>query len=278
MDRTLKLYSPDLASLTTPPCLSAVEAERAFWRNHGWWPLIGFVVCLGALEIFSLDRALARDWFFNVHSGHWLGSGSGDWWAHRLLHGDGRWLVRGIGALVLTGWLLSFVTARARHWRRPAGFMALAMLASVILVGGLKILTNVDCPWDLAGFGGHNQYVALFADRPDSLPRARCFPGAHSSSGFALVCIYFVLRERSHRLTHWALAGAILVGVAFSFGQEARGAHFLSHDVTSAALVWFMQLGMFRVYARASAASGHRTLASTTSNRPVSEGVLSSET
>jgi membrane-associated PAP2 superfamily phosphatase len=278
MDRILKLYSPDLASLRTLPYLSAADAERAFWRNHGWWPLLGFVVCLGALEIFSLDRVFARDWFFDVHSGQWLGSGSGDWWAHRLLHGVGRWLVRGVAALVLTAWLLSFFDARARQWRRPAGFMALAMLASVILVGGLKTLTNVDCPWDLAGFGGHNPYVALFADRPDNLPRARCFPGAHSSSGFALVCIYFVLRQRAHRLTCWALAGAILIGVAFSLGQEARGAHFLSHDLTSAALVWFAQLGMYRVYARASAPSGRCELPSTKSNRPVSAGVLSSET
>jgi membrane-associated PAP2 superfamily phosphatase len=260
------------------PWVSRADAERIFWRRHGWWPLLGFVLCLGALEIFSLDRVFAREWFFNVHSAQWLGLGSGDWWANRLLHRDGRDLIRGIGGLALAGWLSSFAGVGTRKWRRPTGFVLLALLLSIGLVGGLKAITNVDCPWDLTGFGGHNPYVALFADRPDSLPHARCFPGAHSSSGFALVCIYFVLRERSHRLTRWALAGAILVGVAFSIGQEARGAHFLSHDLTSAAIVWFVQLGMYRVYARAPASSERWLAPSTKSNLPVSERLSSSDT
>jgi membrane-associated PAP2 superfamily phosphatase len=267
MGRSLKLYSPfEVAPGASLACLSRAEAERAFWRRHGWWPLLGFVLCLGALEIFSLDRVFARDWFFNVHSGQWLGAESGDWWAHRILHGAGRWLIRGTAAFALAGWLASFVDARTRHWRRPMGFVVLSMLVSVSLVGGLKALTNVDCPWDLIGFGGHNPYVALFADRPDGLPRAKCFPGAHSSSGFALVCFYFVLRERSHRLTRCTLAAAILVGVAFSIGQEARGAHFLSHDLTSAALVWFVQLGMYRAYARAPVPGAARFSQMTSSN------------
>jgi membrane-associated PAP2 superfamily phosphatase len=41
------------------------------------------------------------------------------------------------------------------------------------------------------------------------------------------------------------LAAALAVGIAFSIGQEARGAHFLSHDLTSAAIVWFVQLWIY---------------------------------
>ena len=44
------------------------------------------------------------------------------------------------------------------------------------------------------------------------------------------------------------LAAAIAVGITFSIGQEARGAHFLSHDLTSAAIVWFVQLGLYSVF------------------------------
>lgn len=231
-------------------------ALPAFWRQHAWWPLLGFVSCFAMLEVLSLDRVLAQAWFFNVHSGHWLGTGTGEWWARGLLHTGGRWLVRGTAAAALAIWILSFADVRLRDWRRPAGFMLLAILLSTGIAGGLKAVTNVDCPWDLAGFGGHNPYVALFADRPDALPRARCFPGAHSSSGFALVCFYFLWRDRSRRLARWALAGALAVGAAFSIGQEARGAHFLSHDLTSAAIVWFVQLALYRTYARASTSGG----------------------
>jgi membrane-associated PAP2 superfamily phosphatase len=130
------------------------------------------------------------------------------------------------------------------------------MLLAMLIVGGLKSITNVDCPWNLSGFGGHNDYFALFADRPDALKRAQCFPGAHASSGFALFAFYFVFRDRSRRLARWALAGAIAVGVAFSIGQEARGAHFLSHDLASAAIVWFVQLGLYAWFIRRTRASG----------------------
>jgi membrane-associated PAP2 superfamily phosphatase len=222
----------------------------AFWRLHLWWPLLAFTLIFGVLEVFSLDRIIAREWYYNVHTAQWLGSGSGDWWARKLLHNDGRWAVRGVAAGALLLWALSFAAARLRPWRESAGFVVLSMLLATLLVGGLKAVTNVDCPWDLADFGGNSPYVMLFADRPDILKRAQCFPGAHASSGFALMCFYFVFRERSRRVARWMLAMGLAVGIAFSIGQEARGAHFLSHDFTSAGLVWFVQLGLYAWYRR----------------------------
>lgn len=245
MDQSSDVLAPRAIAL--PALETRVRLDHApdFWRLHAWWPLLGFVLVFGVLEVFSLDRAFATEWYFNIHTGEWLGAGAGDWWARGLLHTGGGWLVRALVALALLIWALSFRVEGLRDWRRTAGFVVLAMGLSTAIVGGLKAVTNVDCPWDLVGFGGHNPYVALFADRPDALPHAQCFPGAHASSGFALVCFYFVLRDRSRRAARWALAGAIAVGVAFSIGQEARGAHFLSHDLVSAALVWFVQLGLY---------------------------------
>jgi membrane-associated PAP2 superfamily phosphatase len=114
-----------------------------------------------------------------------------------------------------------------------------------LAVGILKEVTNIDCPWDLTGFGGTHPYVHLFADRPDDLPHAACFPGAHSSSGFALMAFYFALRERRRSAALSALTIAIAVSAVFSFGQEARGAHFVSHDLWSAFVVWFVQLALY---------------------------------
>ena len=125
----------------------------------------------------------------------------GEWWARGLLHTGGRWVVRGVAASALVLWALSFVVAPLREWRRSAGFVLLAMLLATLIVGGLKAVTNVDCPWDLAGFGGHNPYVMLFADRPDVLRRAQCFPGAHASSGFAL--LLFLLRIPRSLAPRW---------------------------------------------------------------------------
>jgi membrane-associated PAP2 superfamily phosphatase len=59
-----------------------------------------------------------------------------------------------------------------------------------------------------------------------------------------------VFRDSSRRLALWMLAAAIAVGITFSIGQEARGAHFLTHDLTSAAIVWFVQLGLYCCFRR----------------------------
>jgi membrane-associated PAP2 superfamily phosphatase len=257
--------STDVALTRRLPLLWPIEhpglqyGTPVFWRVHLWWPLLAFTVVFGVLEVFSLDRVIARDWYFNVHTGTWLGAGSGQWWARGLLHTGGRWVVRAVAGAALGLWLLSFGVARLRPWRRSAGFVLLSMLVAMLIVGGLKAVTNVDCPWDLAGFGGHSPYITLFADRPDALARAQCFPGAHASSGFALFSFYFVFRDRSRRVARWMLGAAIGVGVAFSIGQEARGAHFFSHDFTSAAIVWFVQLALYaKLLAPRSAPAGNR--------------------
>ena len=42
-----------------------------------------------------------------------------------------------------------------------------------------------------------------------------------------------------------ALGGALLLGVVYSAGQWARGVHFLSHDVWSLAICWFVALAYY---------------------------------
>jgi membrane-associated PAP2 superfamily phosphatase len=234
--------------MNTGTGLYAVGA--GFWRRHALWPLLLFLLAFAAVEGLGLDRFIAEGLYFNRLTGRWLGSGTGDWWAHGLLHDDGRWLVRGIAAAALAIWLLSFLLLPVRRWRGPAGFMALAMVTSVAIVGALKAVTNVDCPWDLVGFGGHQPYVPLFAGRADYLPRAQCFPGAHASSGFALVSGYFAWREAAPAWARAWLVAGLLLGCVFAIGQEARGAHFLSHDLAAAGIVWMVQLGWYAAWMR----------------------------
>lgn len=224
---------------------------RQFWRTHAVLPGVGFAAVLALVAAFDLDRTISHALYFDSVSGQWLGGGAGMWWARDVIHTGGRSLVRLVAGVVLVAWIATFFIERLRPWRRHAAFAFLAVALSIGLVGGLKAITNVDCPWDLAEFGGDRPYVTLFADRPDSLPHAQCFPGAHASSGFALVFAYFLLRGRSRRAARRALAGAVVLGVIFSIGQEARGAHFVSHDVTAAAIVWFTQLLLYaRILAR----------------------------
>jgi membrane-associated PAP2 superfamily phosphatase len=209
------------------------------WRRLVGWPGIAFALVLGTLILGHFDRPIASALFYSPESG-WLGAGGGDWWAHHLIHDAGRWLPRGLVAVALAGWLASYKIVWLARWRRELAFVFFGMALVVVVVGLLKEVTNVDCPWALSGYGGSRPYVLLFGDRPDALPRAACFPGAHASSGFALLAFFFALRERARKAALVMLGVAVTVGVVFAIGQEARGAHFLSHDVTAAALAWFL--------------------------------------
>jgi membrane-associated PAP2 superfamily phosphatase len=214
------------------------------WRNLVLWPSIALLGAFGALELGALDRPIAAALFYDGTRG-WLGKGAGDWWARDLIHTGGNLFIYAAGIAAIAGWLLSFRLTRLAPWRRELLYVFAGIVVSTAVVGLLKTVTNVDCPWDIEGFGGDRPYVALFADRPDYLPRARCFPGAHSSSGFALMGLYFALRGRCPRAARWGLAFGIAVGLTFTLGQQARGAHFLSHDLASAAIVWWVLLALY---------------------------------
>ena len=95
------------------------------------------------------------------------------------------------------------------------------MVLAIGFVGLLKQLTNVDCPWDLQLFGGRFPYVSLFGERSRSLRAAHCFPAAHASSGYALMTLYFVVRERSRAWAAAALPG-VADGQAVNLGSGLR--------------------------------------------------------
>lgn len=214
------------------------------WRRLVMWPVVSFVVAFALVEIAQVDRSIARALFYSAHSG-WLGAGAGDWWARDVIHQAGRWLPRGVATVAGFGWLASFRVGVLRPWRRELLYVFCGMALVIGFVGAMKELTNVDCPWDLADFGGRNPYVTLFGARPHGLKHAACFPGSHSSSGFALLAVYFALRTRAPRPARVAFISAIAVGSIFAFGQEARGAHFFSHDLTSAAIAWLILVWLY---------------------------------
>jgi len=219
------------------------SSRMDLWWSYARWPLVFFALVAGPLAFTDWDLAIARSYFFDSGTGHWLATQS--FWADRVIHTGGRRMIGVVVLSLLSIWALGHRSARLQPWRRPAGYACLAMLLSIALVGGLKLLTNVDCPWDLEAFGGHFPFVHLFADRPDGLRRGHCFPAAHAGSGYALVACYFALREHDATRARWGLVGALFIGLLFGMAQQARGAHFLSHDVWSALLAWITSLSVY---------------------------------
>jgi membrane-associated PAP2 superfamily phosphatase len=215
-------------------------------------PAAFFGLTFACIALAHADFRLANAFFYDAPAHTWIGAHA--WWANELIHKGGRDLVASIAATALLVYLASWCVPRWRHARSDAGYVVLAIALGTGLVGLLKQLTHMDCPWSLTNFGGSHVFVGLFAFRPAGAAHAACFPGAHSSAGFALMCFYFVFRDRAPRAAGAFLAVGVLAGAVFAFGQEARGAHFLSHDVASAAVVWFAQLAAYALRARGTAA------------------------
>lgn len=231
------------------------EAPAALWLRYAAGPLLWFLVAATLFEVARLDIAIAEALFFDSARGEWRGAHH--WLVEDVIHTGGRWAVRGVVAVALAVWAASFFSRPVRGLRRPLGYFIIAVVLTVGFVGLLKIATNVDCPWDLQRFGGRFPYVELFSARPPELPRARCFPAAHASSGYAFMALYFVARERSRTLALLGLIAGLLLGLIFGLAQQARGAHFASHDLWSAFLAWIIPLTLYafafrgRVHVRA---------------------------
>lgn len=228
------------------------NSRRLSLWTHLALPTMLFVAVAATLETTSLDRSVA-DVFYDQAGGFWTHGKS--LWANEILHILGRDLVAAFSATMLIVLLAGLFSARARAWRRPAGYVVLTLLLGSGTVALLKRTTNVDCPWDLEIYGGSRPAVRLFGDRPDDLPRGRCFPGGHSSGAFSLFSLYFLAldrqrrdREQRHRTPYRALLvllGVLAVGTLFSFGQWVRGAHFPSHDLWSAMICYLAALGLY---------------------------------
>jgi membrane-associated PAP2 superfamily phosphatase len=221
--------------------MSPEPSLHAVWWRHAWLPLALFIVSAVVIANMSFDTTLAHTFFFD--GTRWIGAES--WWTNDFLHEGGRWAMRLVAVAALVLWGMGKFSLRYAHYKRPASYVAIAIILSTGLVGLIKSQTNVDCPSDLAGFGGTRPHVGLFEDRPDDLPQAACFPAAHSSSGFALFAFYFLWKERNRRLAHAGLALGLITGVIFGIAQQSRGAHFISHDVWSAFLVWIICLTVY---------------------------------
>lgn len=217
-------------------------------RDGHVWVISVVVVFLFLLALFDGDVFIARHFFFDAVSNEWIARH--EWWANELLHTGGRNLMRLVGIAAIAAWFASYRWQRLTPHRADLGYFAACMVLVPLTVGILKQVTNVDCPWDLQGFGGNLPVIHWFELRPDELPRGACFPGAHSSSAFALFGLFFVWRQSRPTLATVALIATLIIGAAFSIAQQSRGAHFLSHDMVSALIAWIICLGLHQMRGR----------------------------
>lgn len=157
------------------------------------------------------------------------------WLTSTLLHDGGRWLA---GAVMLLWALVLARPGASRPSRAEHVYWGGVTIACLLLVPGLKRLSESSCPWEIAGFGGQFAYVPHWLPGVTDGGPGHCFPSGHAVAAFAFFGLYFLWRPYRPALARWMLAGVVVAGAAFGWAQIARGAHFPSHVLWSGWLCW----------------------------------------
>lgn len=210
-----------------------------FWLRIGVLLPAGLVACALLFRSSGLDAALSN-YFYDAEQHRFLVSTHG--WIELLGHRVGK-------SVVLVCWMLLLAAAFAapqipglsRH-RRLIWTVVLAMALGPVVVTLLKDINSHACPWSLKAYGGPVEYSASwFVSRVEA---GRCFPSGHAACGFSIVAVAFA-GAVLHRpgLCRAGLWLGFVVGSAFSILQVAKGAHFMSHNLWSAAIdLWMAAL------------------------------------
>jgi membrane-associated PAP2 superfamily phosphatase len=138
------------------------------------------------------------------------------------------------------------------HWlkvyHRQYLWIFVAMVISTSAISVLKHLSIHSCPWDIMAYGGKEPWIPLFGNLPTGAKSGHCFPGGHASGGFALIAIYFGFRDSLPKLAKAGLIFGMVFGFAMGWGQMMRGAHFMSHNLWTAWIVWMLLLAQYLVW------------------------------
>ncbi|MBN2646044.1 MAG: phosphatase PAP2 family protein [Desulfuromonadaceae bacterium] len=212
--------------------------------SHLVLPSLAAIALLILCFRLDLDHRLA-ELFYDRNSGKWPFKHS--WWAETLIHSGGRKLVISAAVVSLILLVESLFSPLFYAWRRSALYLLLCIGLSTGLAASGKQLLNHHCPWSLQQYGGSalEQPWSALLSGPVGQEKGHCFPSGHAAGGFALSALYFVLRDHHARLARLALVFGLSLGVIFSIGQMARGAHFLSHNIVSAWLCWCVATLLF---------------------------------
>jgi len=233
--------------------------DARYWRTHLLAPLLLFAALATLMEIgqYDLDVASALyGWEGNAWAlrDYWLLS--------KVLHTGARNFILAVALVLLGLWVAGLRGGRLKPYQQGLGYLLASMLLAVSLVSLGKHLSHVDCPWSLRLYGGELDYISIFSPRPAGMPPAQCFPAGHASAGYGWLGVYFLLYHyRPHR-RWWGLAGVMALGLLLGGIQQLRGAHFLSHDLWTAAISWCVATLLYPpLLGRASPSRGNAPLA-----------------
>lgn len=215
--------------------------KSKFIKHHLVLPLIALTLPFLYFMFLGGDSFVATK-IYALQGGEW--ALNDHWVTNNLIHKGGKYLstLTVVAAIILYMYLLVSSNDQYIKWRKPFVYLILASLTSVTLVSLLKIITNMDCPWNLIQFGGDRPFVGLIEMRPREMENGKCFPAGHASSGYAWVSLYFFFRMTIPKYRWLGLSCGLFTGLIFGISQQLRGAHFVSHDIATLSVCWITAL------------------------------------
>ncbi|GAB6875094.1 phosphatase PAP2 family protein [Halomonas shantousis] len=187
------------------------------------------------LDTFNVDFRVA-DQLYHLQHDSW--SLKDNFITQQLIHQGGRDLSAVLGVVTLAGIVLSHCRRELASWRRPMTYLFASAALSMLGVSFLKHTISMECPWDLARYGGSAPFIGLFEPRPPAMSDTACFPAGHASAGYAWIALYFFFAATWARWRWAGLGVGLAMGLTFGVAQQLRGAHFLSHDLWTLMVCW----------------------------------------
>ncbi len=224
------------------------EPIRPSLFTHLIAPIAGASVLFILAYGTSFDFGLAS-FLFDWQGGTW--ALQHHWLTETVLHHSVRTLNETLVLGLLGYWAWRHVVVRERSKnQRALGVLLLSLMVSFASVALLKRLLPMECPWDLLQFGGSSAFWGLFDTRPETMSPNQCFPAGHASIGFAWLALYYYWRELKPQLAMRGILIGLTLGLLLGFVQQLRGAHFISHDIATAAVCWTVSTVLYVLFHR----------------------------
>lgn len=173
-----------------------------------------------------------------------------NWFLEVVMHEGLKYLMIMIAVTICCLWLLSFKSHPLERYRNALFMTFLGMIVTTTAVTVLKRFSVHACQWDLSIYGGDQPLLELFESLPMGVSFGHCFPGGHASGGFSLWAFYFFFRDSNPKLAQCGLYAGAIFGFVMGWSQMMRGAHFMSHNLWSAWLVWTILLALHFIFSK----------------------------
>ncbi len=209
-----------------------------FKEKSFWLALSLYIVLITPVLLWDIDWHLANFWY-QSEGGSW--ALRNDWFTQTILHDGGHDLALALYVILLILYLCSFKLSLLTQYKAGLAYLSLSLPVATLTVSLLKRLTRVDCPWSISDFGGQYQYQSWLENLWSPVVGAgHCFPSGHASSAYMFFGLFFFSRHYWPKKAPLILIVTIIMGLTFGFAQQLRGAHFISHDLTSAFICWLV--------------------------------------